>query len=95
VAIVVVIFLLGGFLLEHPNSVTHKCEPNVRTVMGLSSEGYPYEKHFCEEGYYPVLKWGQAQIENSAVELFVILIPALLLLPVIFILANQRKKKGD
>lgn len=95
-AIYLILFvLLGGLLIQNPNPITHNCVPNFRTQMGLSSEGYPaqepYTQHFCKPGYYPVLRFGQDNkvTQNFAILIFVI-VPALIVVPLIYILHSKR-----
>jgi hypothetical protein len=90
--VAVFIIFLGGLLTSYPNTVTHKCVPNFRTQMGLSSDGYPYEKRFCPEGYYPQLKWGEGQAASRALEIFLFILPVLFLLPLTYMLLAKRHK---
>ena len=92
----VAVIILGLLLINNPNPLTHKCVPNFRTQLGLSSEGYPYDKGFCPDGQYPVLKWGQEDaVTRSVAELFFVVVPLLILTPLIFIYLAHRKNNGS
>jgi len=93
------LIVAGLILIQTPNSITHTCVPNVRTTMGLSSEGYPaagpYTQHFCKTGHYPVLKYGQdAATTTRLVILLFALVPLALVLPVLYILWANHTKRG-
>jgi hypothetical protein len=90
-AISVIMVVLAASLMQAPNPVTHVCIPNLRTEMGISSEGYPVNRHFCEDGYYPVLKFGQDQAIDNRIKTISVLLPILLLSPVAMILINRKK----
>lgn len=84
-----------SFLIQVPNSLTHTCVPTVRTQMGLSSEGYPYERHFCNEGYYPELKWGLEEVyNNTLIQIFLVLVPLSLLIPMAVIVIGALLPKS-
>jgi hypothetical protein len=98
-AVLCILVVLGLTLIQFPNPVTHECVPNIRTQMGISSEGYPtsetYAQHFCEDGYYPVLKFGQdAATEDKIIMLFFVLLPLLLLTPTAIILIDRSNKQN-
>ena len=93
--VLAILFLIGTTLIDLPNPVTHECVPNMRTQMGLSSDGYPmkesYTQHFCKPGYYPVLRFGQDEATaQRAAMLFLVVIPVLGLAPLIYILIARR-----
>lgn len=87
------VILVIGSASEIPNSVTHKCVPNVRIQMGLSSDDYGLKSYFCPNGYYPVLKWGEDQLNSAWAEVFFVIIPVSLLLPSFFLLMQRRQDK--
>ena len=97
-AILAILVVAGIFLINHPNPVTHKCVPNFRTQMGLSSEGYPqdapYTQHFCKTGYYPVLKYGQDGATTTRLEylLFGVVPIGLISIAAYIIYAGRRSK---
>jgi|ERR1700741_3160925 len=84
------ILIIGFTLLQYPNPITHECVPNVRTQLGLSSEGYPYQKHFCDDGYYPVLKFGLEDKLANDIQVFGILLAMMGLVPVAYLIITDR-----
>lgn len=89
-----IIFLVGSVLLQFPNPVTHECVPNGRTILGLPSDGYPYNKYFCNEGYYPVLRFGLEDFyANAITQMFIVLILMGLVPAAYIIIASERKSR--
>lgn len=88
-----IIFVLSIYI-QIPTPQTHTCVPNIRTQIGLSSEGYPYDRGFCEEGYYPEMKWGLEDVySNSIAQLFLVWLPLSLLIPLAVMLLAPRLPK--
>lgn len=85
------IVVFGVTLINFPNPITHECTTNLRTLMGITSEGYPEERHFCDTGYYPVLRFNlENVIGNRLIELSFVLLPLMLILPVLILIFNKR-----
>lgn len=91
---VCLLVVFGVTLINFPNPITHECTANIRTLMGISSEGYPAKSHFCDTGYYPVLRFSQENvIANRIIELSFVLLPLLLILPILIIILNKQDSR--